>query len=214
LSSADAKAGQEIFFEVVDDIDVDGVTILHRGVTATGVVTEAVPKKRLGRAGKLNFSITSVPLADNEKAALRAVNDAKGDSRVAGMTSLMVSMPMVAAPFFLLIKGGDPSIPKGTEVTAFIDGDLHLDLAKFGAAPQSAARAADIQASLVIDSTPAGADIEMDGALVGNTPFTVAVAPGSHRISIKKKGFTDWANTVTVATGTVHVNAELAVETR
>jgi hypothetical protein len=210
LSSADAKAGQEISFDVVDDIDVDGITVLHRGTSALGVVTEAEARKRMGRAGKLNFTINSVQLADNEKIALRAVNDAKGDSRVAGMTALMVSgVPMVAAPFLLLIKGGDSTIPKGTSITAFVDGDIHLDLAKFGAAPQPAM---DLQASFVVESTPAGADIEMDGVLVGTTPFTVAVAPGSHRISAKKKGFADWSKTLNVTSGTVHVSAELAVE--
>jgi hypothetical protein len=209
LSSADAKAGQEISFEVVDDIDVDGVTVLHRGTSAIGVVTEANAKKRMGRAGKLNFTITYVPLADGEKAALRAVNDSKGDSHVAGMASLMINMPMVAAPFFLLMKGEDTSFPRGTQITAFVDGDMHLDMAKFGAAPQPAAQAATVQASLVIGSSPAGADIEMDGAFVGNTPSTVAVAPGSHRISVKKRGFADWSKVVNVTSGTVQVNAVL-----
>jgi hypothetical protein len=139
LSSADAKAGQEISFEVADDIDVNGVTVLHRGASAVGVVVEAQAKKRMGRAGKLNFTITSVRLADNEKVALRSVNDASGESRSAGVTQMVLNMPMVAAPFFLLIKGGDSSIPKGTEITAFVDGDVHLDMAKFGADPQPAA---------------------------------------------------------------------------
>jgi len=35
-------------------------------------------------------------------------------------------------------------------------------------------------ASVAIDSTPPGADIEIDGAFVGNTPSSVAVAMGSH----------------------------------
>ena len=172
------------------------------------------PRQGKGWVGpETDFTITSVQLADNEKAALRAVNDAKGDSHVVGMTELMVSVvPMVAAPFLLLIKGGDSTIPKGTAITAFIDGDIRLDLTKFGAAAQSAA--ADLRASLVIDSTPAGADVEMDGALVGNTPFTVAVAPGSHWISVKKKGFVDWSKTIKVTGGTIHVKAELVVENR
>jgi len=46
---------------------------------------------------------------------------------------------MVAAPFLLLMKGRDSSIPKGTEITAFVDGDMHLDMAKFRAAPQPVA---------------------------------------------------------------------------
>jgi hypothetical protein len=65
------------------------------------------------------------------------------------------------------------------------------------------------QASLAIDSTPAGADIEIDGAFVGNTPSTLTVAPGSHKVTVKKKGFTDWTKTLNVTGGTIHLNAEL-----
>jgi hypothetical protein len=214
LSSASAKAGQEIAFDVVDDIDIDGVTVLRRGTSAIGVVTEAAAKGRLGRAGKLNFAISYVLLVDGEKAPVRAVSNTKGESRTDAMIGNMVAMPVVAAPFFLLMKGGDTSFPKGTEITAFIDGDMHLDLARFRSASQSAAQTAGSQASLVIESTPAGAGIELDGALVGNTPFTVAVAPGNHRISVKKKGFVDWSKSLDVTTGTVQVRAELVVEVR
>ena len=78
------------------------------------------------------------------------------------------------------------------------------------AAPeQSAAPASAPQVSMAIDSTPPGADIEIDGAFVGNTPSTVSIAPGSHQIAVKKKGFTDWTKTLSVTGGTVHLNAEL-----
>jgi hypothetical protein len=79
-------------------------------------------------------------------------------------------------------------------------------------AGQTSAPAAAAQASLAIDSTPAGADVEIDGAFVGNTPSTLTVAPGSHKIAVKKKGFTDWAKTLNVTGGTVHLNAELEQE--
>jgi|GEM_PF-6241741 len=68
------------------------------------------------------------------------------------------------------------------------------------------------QASLSIESTPSGADIEIDGAFVGNTPSTVNVGPGSHQIVVKKKGFTDWTKPLNVTGGTVHLNAELEQE--
>lgn len=73
----------------------------------------------------------------------------------------------------------------------------------------SAAQPAAAQASLSVDSTPAGADIEIDGAFVGDTPSTVTVASGSHQIAVKKKGFTDWNKTLNVTGGTIHLNAEL-----
>jgi CRISPR/Cas system-associated exonuclease Cas4 (RecB family) len=68
---------------------------------------------------------------------------------------------------------------------------------------------ASAQPSLIIDSTPAGADIEIDGAFVGNTPSLVNVAAGSHDIAVKKKGFADWTKKLSVTGGSIHVSAEL-----
>lgn len=69
-----------------------------------------------------------------------------------------------------------------------------------------------VQASVIVDSTPAGADIEIDGAFVGNTPSTISVAPGSHDIAVKKKGFADWTKKMSVTGGSIHLNAELEPE--
>jgi general secretion pathway protein A len=66
-----------------------------------------------------------------------------------------------------------------------------------------------VQASLTISGVPAGADIEIDGAFVGNTPSTVSVVPGTHRITVMKNGFTSWGKTLTVTGGTIHLDAEL-----
>ena len=216
MTSADAKTGQEVPFEVVEEVKVDDVVVLPKGATAIGTVTEAEHKKSMGRAGKLNMSISYARLSDQEKVALRAVKDSKGGGHVGAMTGAIVATSIVffpAAPLFLFIHGKDITIPQGTEMTAFVEGDMHLDMARFGRAaalPASAPTGAvTAQASLVIESTPPGADIEIDGAFVGNTPSTVSVAGGSHRITVKKKGFTDWSKTLNVSGGAVHLNAEL-----
>jgi hypothetical protein len=78
---------------------------------------------------------------------------------------------------------------------------------------ENGAPAAPAQASLAIDSTPSGADIEVDGAFVGNTPSTIDVKPGSHEINVKKNGFVTWTRTLNVTGGTIHLNAELDAET-
>ena len=219
ISSADTKVGQEVPFEVVEDISVNQVVVLPKGATAIATVTETEHKKSMGRAGKLNISISYARLKDNEKVQLRATQDNKGGGHVGAMTGAIVATSIVffpAAPLFLFIHGKDISIPQGTEITAFVEGDMHLNMANFADAPAApaqaqapAAPAASAQASLVIDSTPAGADVEIDSAFVGNTPSTVTVAPGIHQITIKKKGFTDWTKTLNVTSGTVHLNAEL-----
>lgn len=213
ISSADAKVGQEIPFEVVEDVQVEGVTVLPKGATAIGTVTEAEPKRSMGRAGKLNISISYGRLADQEKVALRAVKDAKGGGHVGAMTGAIVATSIVffpAAPLFLFIHGKDITIPQGTEITAFVEGDMHLDMAKFDNAPlYPAGKAAPTQASLVIDSTPPGADIAVDGGFVGDTPSTVSVAPGTHEITVSKKGFTNWDRKLNVTSGDIHLTASL-----
>jgi len=65
------------------------------------------------------------------------------------------------------------------------------------------------QASVLIESVPPGADIEIDGAFVGNTPSTISVAAGGRQISMKKKGFVTWTKTLNVTGGSIHLNAEL-----
>jgi len=210
MSSASAKTGQEVPFEVVEEVKVDDVVVLPKGATAIGTVTDANPKKSMGRAGKLDISISYARLADQEKLALRAVQNAKGGGHVGAMTGAMVATSIVffpAAPLFLFMHGKDITIPQGTDVTAFVEGDMHLDMIRFDVAPPVPAQ--PVQASLVIDSTPPGADIEVDGGFVGNTPSTINVTPGNHEISLNKKGFADWSRKLNVTGGSIHLSAEL-----
>jgi hypothetical protein len=71
------------------------------------------------------------------------------------------------------------------------------------------ATAPGAQAQLQVNSTPDGADIEIDGSFVGNTPSAVGVAPGQHQLSVKKAGFKPWERKITVSSGQVNVNAML-----
>jgi hypothetical protein len=88
----------------------------------------------MGRAGKLDVNIDKVRLADGEKAALRGVRDAKGGSHSGAVTAAVVGTSLVvwpAAPLFLLIHGKDVTIPKGTEITAYVSGNMTLDGSRF-----------------------------------------------------------------------------------
>jgi len=63
---------------------------------------------------------------------------------------------------------------------------------------------------LSVASLPEGADIEVDGSFVGNTPSDVQVIEGEHTVSVKKTGFKDWERKLKVSSGSsVHLNAEL-----
>jgi len=128
-----------------------------------------------------------------------------------------------AAPFFLFMHGKDISIPKGTEITAYVNGDMKLDIAKFqpaapantpalksAAASNASENVSFLSAKLHLESDPSGADIEVDGSFVGNTPSDVQVTEGEHTVSVKKTGFKDWERKLKISGGSsVHLNAEL-----
>lgn len=70
--------------------------------------------------------------------------------------------------------------------------------------------AAPSTAKLSVASVPDGADIEVDGGFVGNTPSDVQVPEGEHTVVVKKSGFKDWERKLKVSAGSsVHLNAEL-----
>jgi len=200
----------------LEEVKVGEVTVVPKAAVAWATVTEAEHKKSMGRGGKLNVNIDSVRLADGEKAALRAVQGGKGGGHVGAMTGAIVATSIVffpAAPLFLFIHGKDITIPKGTEVTAFVNGDVPLDMAKFQ--PPSATPAAGAmvvvadKTTLEITSSPPGAEIELDGNFSGDTPSSVSVAPGEHSIRISKSGYKPWERKMKTTSGNLMIAADL-----
>jgi len=224
ISSADCHVGDTVDFEVLQDVSVNGTLVIPKGGLAYATVTEAQAKRRMARGGKLGVNIDYVKLVSSEKAPLRAVKELKGGGHTGVMVGGIVATGIVffpAAPFFLFMHGKDITIPKGTEITAYVSGDMKLDIAKFQQTPtspgsqQSVSSANRTQTSpslskLQLESNPSGADIEVDGNFVGNTPSDVQIAEGDHTISVKKTGFKDWERKLKVNAGSsVHLSAEL-----
>lgn len=85
-------------------------------------------------------------------------------------------------------------------------GDMRLAMANFEPAVGAVA---PLMASLTVESSVAGADIEVDGSFVGSTPSTVSVVPGEHTIVVKKKGYADWSRSMNVSGSGVHLSADL-----
>jgi len=171
----------------------------------------------MGRGGKLDVNIDFLRLKDGEKVPLRAVKETKGGGHTGAMTGAMVATGLVffpAAPLFLFMHGKDINIPEGTEITAYVAGNIPLDKTKFESVSQSQAtnstESPDL-ATISVSSVPAGADVEVAGKFVGSTPSSLVLARGDHRIKVSKNGYKSWERTLTVSTGSVNVTAELEV---
>ncbi len=98
LSSENAKVGQQVPFEVTENVVVQGVTVIPKGSPAIATVTEAEPKRRMGRGGKLDVNIDSTRMADGQSVQLRAVRENKGGGHVGAMTGAMVATSIVFFP--------------------------------------------------------------------------------------------------------------------
>jgi len=211
ISSADAHVDDTVDFAVVEEVKVKDVVVIPKGSLAWGTVTEAQRKRRMARGGKLNVNIDAVRLADDTKAPLRAVKGGAGGGHVGAMTGAIVATGIVffpAAPFFLFMHGKDITIPKGTQITAYINGDMNLEPARFmpklptTPVPSTMETQSPGELSTVnVRSTPEGAEIVVDGKYVGSTPSTIRLDAGDHTISIEKSGFKSWQRTVTMSSG-------------
>lgn len=126
ISSATMKDHDPVNFAVLEDVIIDGEVVIKQGTPVRGVVVEAESKRRMGRAGKMYYTVNETKAIDQTAIRLRAVQDKKGDSHVtstAVTTGTVAVFVPVAAPFFLLRKGKDVVVPEGTRVDAFVDGD-------------------------------------------------------------------------------------------
>jgi hypothetical protein len=66
-----------------------------------------------------------------------------------------------------------------------------------------------VTASIDITSSPTGADVELDGNFVGNSPSSIGVSPGDHTISVKKSGYKLWERNIKISSGKVNISVEL-----
>ena len=220
ISSADSHVDDRVNFEVVDDIKAGDVIVVRHGTSAIGTVTEAQPKGRMGKGGKLNVNIDFTKTVTGEKVALRGVKDVQGGGHTGAMTGAMIGTAIVfwpAAPLFLFMKGKDITVPKGHEFTVYSSGPVSLDPNKLAqslspaesaASPNFASQAAG--SMIAVTSTPSGAEITVDGNFVGSTPSSVPVSMGNHTISVRKAGYANWERNIRVSGGTVNVAAELS----
>jgi hypothetical protein len=232
VSSADAQVDERVDFDVLEEVKVNGIVVIPKGSLALGTVTAAQPKRRMARGGKLDINIDSVRLANGDKAALRAVKNLSGGGHTGAMAGAMVATSLVpvlwpAAPFFLLMHGKDVTIPKGTEITAYVNGNVDLS-SSTGEAARSAPAPTAFTAStasavppethvpsgdpstVIFKSNPDGGEIIVDGKFVGSTPSTVQLSPGEHLVSVQQAGFRTWQRNIAINSGSIiNLNAVL-----
>src|SRR5271169_1715994 len=134
VSSAHARVGDPLTFLVVQDVTVQGFTVIPAGSKASGSLTRVHGRRVLGMGGKLVLHVDSVELANGDHVALNASKEVKGTShtwRMAAGVAITSIFYFPVAPVFLLTRGDNCTVLKSTEITAHIDGSTSLSSTGF-----------------------------------------------------------------------------------
>ena len=194
LSSATMKDQDPVNFAVLEDVVVDGEVVIKQGTPVRGVVVEAQSKRRMGRAGRMFYTVNETRTVNNTTIRLRAIQEKRGQSHVTATTvttaSVAVFVP-VAAPFFLLRKGKDVVVPEGTRVDAFVDGDHAIAAAvpetraERRSVPSASAAAMTNADVLALHKAGFGEDVMLAKIAASPTAFAV---DASDLVALKKAG--------------------------
>jgi LssY-like putative type I secretion system component LssY len=147
ISSAHAQKGERLDFVVVKDVEARGFTVIRAGAQAEGSVIGVKGKRPLGMGGDIILKLDSVELATGESVGLVARKEFKGKAHTVRMAvgmAVTAAFYAPAAPVFLLTRGRDSTVLKGTEVTAYTKMDVSLEEEDLPFARPSASEVAEM----------------------------------------------------------------------
>jgi len=231
LTTENVVKGDQIRFDVAEDVVVATHVVIEKGAPAVGtVVVVKGAGKRNAKDASVTFEFKFVRSVDSQDISLRAHQDKRKKSeakenwieannsltgypeRVIGaekgqgydayvdasatvrVADTPVTLPPVTLPPVAPVAPAQPP-PSNPQVAPPVS---PLSPPAPGAAnPQVSEEPAMVD----FDSNPPGADILIDGAMVGNAPVKLPVAAGRHLIQLRIGGYNTWTRQMRVEPG-------------
>jgi len=125
INSSTAKQGDTVTFEVARNVEVNGKVVISQGAIATGEVASVEKSGIIGAGGKLMVNLRSVKAVDGKEVPIRATLSQEGKDKQ--LTAILIGILLCILGLFL-IKGGDAIVPAGTEVKAYVDVDVLIEI--------------------------------------------------------------------------------------
>jgi hypothetical protein len=196
VSVTELSVGKKVELTVMQDLKDGETVLLPKGASAWATVT-ALKNEWAERSITLHFE--DLVLSDGRHAPVWVVPG----SHTLRYISHAQGVPILAfAGYDVFVRIPWPVPQGGGSDSAPAEG-------KPEPTPPTAPAAGNAASSVEIDSAPAGADIEVDGAFVGNTPSTLNLTLGDHALTVTKAGFAAWTRKVHITAGKVRIMAEL-----
>jgi len=124
LSTAQARVGDAVEFEVVQDVKVDDLVVVPRRALASGVVALAKPRRRQMRDAELRVNVSAVKSITGSEVAIRGTRVIVGNLDPAKVISdAGILWPVL--PF--VTRGDEAFVSKGAKFSAYVNGDAPFD---------------------------------------------------------------------------------------
>jgi hypothetical protein len=126
VSSGTNHEGDNVSFMVIDDImAADGTTVLIKsGTPAWGSVSAVKERGRMGEKGELSLAVSGTKTIDGKKVPLRASVNRNGEGKLGSV----IALSLIVTPLFLLMRGKDAKVPAGSQVNAYIDREVLVEV--------------------------------------------------------------------------------------
>jgi hypothetical protein len=200
LSTAYAKVGDAVDFEVVDDVKVGDLVVVPRHARASGAVALVKPRQRPMRNAELRVNVSAAQSINGSEVAIRGTRVIVGNLDPAKVVSDSgVLWPIV--PF--VIRGDEAFVSKGAKFSAYVHGDAAFvsaqvrenmrTLAERNSTALAAATAGKAEVHIyrhVPDVVGGKPTIYLDGSelarMQGDRYFNILISPGAHVLRADK----------------------------
>jgi len=115
--------GESVFFQVVDDIKVEGQTVISKGTFVKGMVHEAVGRKSMGKGGKLTLMPKSLSTSSGDLIKFEKYPLSQEGRKRTGAT---VAHVVMWGPLGLFAKGRAAFMFRETEFDITVNGQYEL----------------------------------------------------------------------------------------
>lgn len=122
IKGNDTAQGSTISFSVIGDVKVGNDVLIKAGSRAQAQVSMVDDNGILGQGGKILISDFGVKAVDGTFIPLQGSLSEKGKEKMI----LSVGLSVILCPLFLLMKGGEATVPAGMEKTTYTAADVEV----------------------------------------------------------------------------------------
>ena len=125
LTSGKIKTNYVVYFNVAEDVKIDGITVIAKGALARARVIDAKKARSWGRGARIFMTMQDVKAVNGETLPVRAGHDMRGEDTNQKMKNRAIATGQVAwalAPVWGLKHGGSVAVPAGTKFEVYVYG--------------------------------------------------------------------------------------------